>query len=104
MAIADANASSTCSDHAALTLYREALDELVAAAQALYLAWGRVLLAQPPGDDSMLAHLGPAYAERILTGDGDPEVVREALVVATQALAEVADEMRGRGRPPSQSA
>jgi hypothetical protein len=97
MAIADADISPPGAEQAALLAYEHALEDLVRAAQALYEAWGRVLVAEPPEAAGVSAHLAPAWAERILREADDPEVVQEALLAATHALSGIADEMYAHG-------
>jgi hypothetical protein len=95
LSIADADAWSThTGDDEPLAAYQRALEELIVAAQALYTAWGRVLVANPPEMTSLLAHLTPAWAERIAREADDRDVVHEALLVATYTLSGIADELR----------
>jgi hypothetical protein len=84
-------------DDATLASDERALEELVAASAALYGAWGQVLLAGPPRTPGLLTHLAEERAERIRRNARDPEVVRDALLVATQALDGIADELYIRG-------
>ena len=84
-------------DDAPLAAYERALEELVAASAAVYGAWGQVLIAGPPRTPGLLTHLAEEWAERIRRDARDREVVRDALLVATQVLDGIADEPYIRG-------
>ena len=103
MATADANTPPAGAGEASLPAYEHALGDLVRAAQTLYEAWGRVLVADSPEAASVSAHLAPAWAARIRHEADDPEVVHEALLAATHALSGIADEMYDHGAGESAS-